>query len=207
MTQTHQRTDDSSEEYDPIPFCYRVMLEAGIKNRDACSLYVLLIKCCDNKPWCVRPTTDLLILSHRPLHVFKKSLRILVDSGLVIVRPIQNAPKNDDWNEYIVPILGKAFFASADTTLTDEDQSRSDWVVVADTFAAARPQRWKFAIDTIDVEILEIRDIPLYVRFHGLDGRPGIAEEQARAYAKAEAESKAKAKKRRSSVVSRKRLR
>ena len=187
------------------------MLEAGIKNRDASFLYVLLIQCCDNKPWCVRPTTDLLLLSGCSLPEFRKFLRILVDSGLVIVRPIQNAPKNDDWNEYIVPILGKAFFASADTTLTDEDQSRSDWIVAADTFAAARPQRWKFAIDTIDVEILEPEQIPLYVRFHGLDGRPGIAEEQARAHAKAEAESKAKAKakakKRRSSVVSRKRLR
>lgn len=163
------------EEYEPTPFCYRLMLNDGVKKPQTSSIYTLLIKCCDNKPWCVRSTRELLILSGQSLPTFKKYLKILVDDGLVVVRPVKDSPKGDDINEYFLPSMEKAFYASADTTPTDE-RSPSKWAFAADTFAAGRPRRWGFAIDTIAVEILEPRDVPLFVRFHGLDGRPGLLE-------------------------------
>ena len=116
-----------------------------------------------------------MLLSGYSLPTFKKYLQILVEDGLVVVRPVKDSQKGDDTNEYFLPSMEKAFYASADTTPTDE-RSPSKWAFAADTFAAGRPRRWGFAIDTIAVEILEPRDIPLFVRFHGLDGKPGLVE-------------------------------
>ena len=128
------------------------VLNDGVKKPQTSSIYTLLIKCCDNKPWCVVSTKELLLLSGYSLPTFRKYLQILVEDGLVVVRPVKGSPKGDDTNEYFLPSMEKAFYAKRPTPrrLTNSPQvnGRSQRIRSPPPDG---PEDGGFAIDTIAV--------------------------------------------------------